>query len=312
MQRNSASPRVSVVIPAFEEEKFIAETLRSILIQTFTDYELIVVDNGSRDRTGELARTYGATVIVEPHKGVGVARQRGFLIARGEIIACTDADTVVPPTWLATIVQEFDDDRDLVAFGGLAELRSGPPTAKNAVRFLFRPYAHFDRIVSGGWNLLGCNMAVKRDAFLGVGGFATDLAIGEDAYISKKLRRVGTVRMNCGFIVSISGRRFRSGFLRGLMAYFPYWLGRVLLRKDLFQRLPDIRDEYVAHDKHLPRGATLRSALLLGSACLSAYIAVQIWSRKTRWLAKSHYFHGGSAPKRFVAIHSLMLAQTRS
>ncbi|MDH7485682.1 MAG: glycosyltransferase family A protein [Anaerolineae bacterium] len=68
------------------------------------------MDNASTDATAEIARRFGARVVREPRKGVARARQTGFEAARGEIIASTDADTRVPPYWLARIVAHFEAD----------------------------------------------------------------------------------------------------------------------------------------------------------------------------------------------------------
>jgi len=70
-------------------------------------FEIIVVDNGSSDGTAEIACRFGGRVISEPRKGVARARQIGFEAARGEVIASTNADTQVPPRWVARITAHF-------------------------------------------------------------------------------------------------------------------------------------------------------------------------------------------------------------
>ncbi len=93
-------PLVSVIVPALNEEKYLERCLRSIRDQTFEDFELIVCDNGSTDRTVEVARKYADRVIVERKKGRAHARNRGVKIARGEILMFLDADVMVPPNFL--------------------------------------------------------------------------------------------------------------------------------------------------------------------------------------------------------------------
>jgi hypothetical protein len=115
---NPALPLASVVVPAYKEAKNLPLTLASLLNQEFKDFELIVVDNGSTDKTTAIAKDLGARVIGEDRRGIAHARQAGFLSSKGGIIVTTDADTVVPPDWLSRIVKKFREDTNLVAIGG--------------------------------------------------------------------------------------------------------------------------------------------------------------------------------------------------
>src|SRR3989344_1728936 len=240
---NPSNPRVTVVIPAYNEEQFIPATLKSLVNQTYKNFELIVVDNNSQDKTSEIAQKYGARVILEKQKGVAQARQAGFFEAKGEIIASTDSDTIVPENWLARIVSEFDRDKSLTAFGGLSNLYSGPVTARAAGRYFFKAFWVLDKILSGGWNLNGFNMAVRRSAFLKIGGFNTALTLGEDIDLAKRLREIGKVLVDINFLVFVSGRRYRNGLLLGILTYAPSYFARVFLHKDKFLNFPTIRTE---------------------------------------------------------------------
>lgn len=239
---NPENPLISVVIPAYNEGKFIENTLRSILNQTIKEFELIVVDNNSSDKTGDVARSFGARVIVEKKKGVAWARQTGFMHAKGRIIATTDADTVVPENWLETIIKEHEK-KGVVAFGGLNRLYSGPVTARAATRYLSTVYWWVDKVLSGGWNMLGSNMSVSKEAFLNINGFRTDLKLGEDVDLSQRIKTQGKVVLSSDFLVFSSGRRFRTGFLMGVLTYAPSWTMRVFFKKDKFLTFPTIRNE---------------------------------------------------------------------
>ncbi len=96
----TTSPMISVVIPALNEQEGIAKTISSIPLQQLAnmgfDTEIIVVDNGSEDRTAELAIEAGAFVISEPRRGYGRAYKTGFSYATGDIIATADADLTYP------------------------------------------------------------------------------------------------------------------------------------------------------------------------------------------------------------------------
>ena len=99
-----AQLRFSVVVPAYNEEGFLAETLRSLRHQDYDGaYEIVVVDNNSTDATAEIAGSFGVRVVSELEPGVCQARQRGLSEARGEIVVSVDADTLYPPDWLSRI-----------------------------------------------------------------------------------------------------------------------------------------------------------------------------------------------------------------
>jgi glycosyltransferase involved in cell wall biosynthesis len=122
--RNGAEAyrRVSIVVPAFNEELLLPKCLESLLAQDYAgDLEILVVDNASSDGTARVARSHGVKVISEPIRGYSHALIAGFSAASGEIIACTDADTVVPPDWVSSMIREYVHRPELVAIGGEVE-----------------------------------------------------------------------------------------------------------------------------------------------------------------------------------------------
>ncbi len=94
MQSLATSPLFSVIIPVYNREHFIARAIESVLKQTFRDFELIVVDDGSTDNTPNIAAKYPLTLIRQPNRGVAAARNMGIKVARGKIIALLDSDDV--------------------------------------------------------------------------------------------------------------------------------------------------------------------------------------------------------------------------
>lgn len=240
---NPENPLVTVVIPALNEEKFLAKNLDSIVNQDFKNFEIIVVDNASTDKTAEIARSYGAKVIVNHEKGVGAARQAGFVEAKGKIIATTDADNILPKDWLTRIVSEFEKNRNMVAFGGLFRLYSGPLSARIAVRYGVYPTFQVDKVFSKTWSLIGQNMAVRKSAFKKVGGFK-HVQIGEDADLSHRLAEIGEVKLDPNFLVYASGRRAKHGLWYGIWSYAPNGITRMLFKTHKFDKLPMSRQEY--------------------------------------------------------------------
>jgi glycosyltransferase involved in cell wall biosynthesis len=236
--------KISVIIPAFNEEKFLGNCLLSLKEQDFKDFEIIVVDNNSTDKTGEIAKKLGAILVFEKNQGIAFARNKGAKIAKGEILVFTDADTILPKNWLSRIKEEFEKDKELIAFGGSCQFYSGPISARLAGKFLLKPFLFLDKFFSGGFNLMGCNMAIKKKAFFKVGGFNENLKLNEDVEISYRLREIGKVKLDPNFKVKTSGRRFRHGLILGIANYAPATIFRWLFKTfDKFQFFPAQRKE---------------------------------------------------------------------
>lgn len=113
----SSLPKVSVVIPCYNHGGFIDETVDSVLAQTFTDFEIIIVNDGSTDQeTVRLLEGYlrpKTTVLHTPNRGVSAARNTGIRAARGEYILPLDADDRIAPTYLAKAVAILDARPDI-------------------------------------------------------------------------------------------------------------------------------------------------------------------------------------------------------
>jgi glycosyltransferase involved in cell wall biosynthesis len=118
---------ISVIIPTFNEEENIAQCLVSLTHQTVarTDYEIIVVDGGSKDASCTIAEKYADRVFKQTSKKVGGARNDGFMAAQGDIIATTDADCILPPTWIETIRENFKDERVVILYGPVYPIEVG-------------------------------------------------------------------------------------------------------------------------------------------------------------------------------------------
>lgn len=111
-------PKVSVVIPAYNASQDLPETLKSVLQQTFTDFEILIVDDGSTDSTVDVARRYVESdsrvrLISQPNQGVSVARNTGLQESIGEFVALLDADDLWFPNKLAAHVQHMGRDPSL-------------------------------------------------------------------------------------------------------------------------------------------------------------------------------------------------------
>jgi glycosyltransferase involved in cell wall biosynthesis len=179
---------VSVVIPVLNGAGTIADTLRSLAAQRIEhcDVETIVVDNGSTDRTVEIVKGFPVTLLHERKRGAAAARNAGLRIARGEIVAFCDADTILMRSWLAELVAAFDDAKVTLAAGRIV---CHPPKT-GAERYLAASgvYDVERAVVRDPFPLAPSgNMAVLRDAALAVRGFDEEMLTAEDADFSHRI-----------------------------------------------------------------------------------------------------------------------------
>src|SRR6056297_1237246 len=120
-------PKISVVIPTYNRAKFITTAINSVLDQTYRDFEIIVVDDGSTDQTQEKLESYGGRITnhsYTPNRGVSYARNRGIELARGEYIAFLDSDDYWKPEKLQKQFEFFQlhPDYSVVATQSLIHL----------------------------------------------------------------------------------------------------------------------------------------------------------------------------------------------
>ena len=176
--------KISVVIPALNEEADIGKCLGSIRRQD-REVELIVIDNGSVDRTPEVAREYCDSVFVKPGFSLAEMRDLGAREAGGEVVVTTDADCVAPEGWINALVKPFEDPKVVAVGGGFR------PINKNS---LSRFYCWMSALVQGFLGLFqGANMAYRKDAYLKSPGYA-DAKRAEDWNLSWHLRKYGKTK----------------------------------------------------------------------------------------------------------------------
>jgi glycosyltransferase involved in cell wall biosynthesis len=123
LRRARSSPRVSVIIPTYNRERYLLESINSVLSQTLRDLELIVVDDGSTDSTAALVGTIAderVRYFVRPHSGLSASLNFGIGQARGEYLARLDSDDVLVPDGLAALAVVLDENRRVGVVWGWA------------------------------------------------------------------------------------------------------------------------------------------------------------------------------------------------
>ena len=176
---STASLRISIVIPAYNEEKYLPATLRSVheAIEAYADkdnVEIIVTDNGSTDRTREIAEKLGARVVVEPHRQIARARNAGARQAKGEYLIFTDADTLIHRDIIKK-VDELLSERRVIGGGAFAIFDQYWDA-----RLLSRVINCCSLLINRSW---GAFLYCDRESFEAIGGFDETLyALEEMAF----------------------------------------------------------------------------------------------------------------------------------
>jgi glycosyltransferase involved in cell wall biosynthesis len=209
---NSDKPSISVIIPAFDEDRYLPATLQAVensalllRSQDGVNTEVIVVDNNSADLTAKVARSLGAHVVAESERNIARVRNCGAATAQGMILVFLDADTHIPAGLLQRIHQVF----------------AIPGYVGGAVDTEYRPKKRSIRVYLRLWQILGraAGMAqgatqfCLRDTFAAIGGYDESLFMGEDVDFYARMRRHarhvgGKVRFIDELKVMPSCRRF--------------------------------------------------------------------------------------------------------
>jgi glycosyltransferase involved in cell wall biosynthesis len=211
---------ISVIIPSFNEEENIAQCLVSLSHQAVdrTEYEIIVVDGGSTDKTCEIARKYADMVFIQTSKKVGGARNDGSMASKGDIIATTDADCILPPDWIERIRNAFADPAVVQVYGPVYPIEDS--IGNRFSLFLANTFSRIGYYSRTFYYTLGCNTAFRRDAFIKAGMYRC-IDAGDDLEIAMRMKDEGKIRFLGGLKVGFSMRRYQQyGTLKSLYEWF--------------------------------------------------------------------------------------------
>jgi len=223
--------KVSIVIPAFNEERLLGQTLQHVktALTAFVSLgwvvEVIVCDNNSTDRTAEIARAAGATVVFEPVNQIARARNRGALAATGDWLLFVDADSQPSAELLAEVAQQILSGRCLA--GGCTIRYDGYHPMANFGAGLWNRLSRSRRLLAGSF--IFCEAA----AFRKVGGFSNELFAGEELDLSKRL---GQLARETGREIVILHRHPLLTSARKMRLYSTWELLRFVLLAGLNQK----------------------------------------------------------------------------
>ncbi len=180
---NNHLPSISVIIPVYNAEQYLAEALESVLEQSYPPSEIIIVNDGSSDRSRVVAESFvpQVSVLHQSNQGISAARNLGIREAQGDYLAFIDADDIWLKDKLQDQIKVFKQDENVdVVYGHARQFYSPDLPQEIKEKLLIRQQilpAH-----------VACAMLIKRRAFMRVGLFSTSLVVGvdQDWYIRAK------------------------------------------------------------------------------------------------------------------------------
>ena len=229
-------PRLSIIIPAYNEEKYLPATLAAINAAVVPDAEIILVDNESTDSTRKIAENYGTKIVDESVHNIAQVRNTGARAASGEVLAFLDADTIVQPGMFRAILDVMEDPK---CVGGAVEVIYDPIKGRPFVRFFMKLWpilGRFTRMRGGA--LQYCRAEIFRE----LGGYDTTIWVGEDIEFHWRLDKRGPTRLIESPKVITSSRRWQNmGLIRMIffthpVTIFMFWRFRSFW-KDWYERI---------------------------------------------------------------------------
>lgn len=220
--------KLSVIIPSYNEEKYIEETLKSLKRQNYGNFEVIVVDSSADDKTRKISEKYADKTIYLNERGIAKARNAGAGNATGDIFVFTDADTMLKDGALKEICMAFEDPK-VVGVCGYLEVESS---------FLNRLL--FTVVSESVWILAKLNLPLfygmcvsyRREVFEKIKGFDERLVTTEDLDVSRRASRFGKCVLSKKVRVVTSARRVeKGGFLSIILFHIINLVNFLLLRK---------------------------------------------------------------------------------
>lgn len=191
------SPLVSVVMPAYNARRYVAEAIDSVLAQNFADFEFLIIDDGSTDGTGDLLQDYSGRdrrirVINQPNSGVGAALNRGIEQSRGRYIARMDSDDACMPDRFEKQVDYLNRNPDCVLVGCRVLMIDQDGCPLFEMESVQTTHEQIDRLLmEARWSIVHPSVMMQTNVVRKVGGYNNDLVPVEDHDLFLRLAEVG-------------------------------------------------------------------------------------------------------------------------
>lgn len=244
-------PKVSVIVPAFNEEKYITRALEALMSQDYPNFEIIVADNASTDKTSICIQQFAEslssensiiTSVYESRRGTNFARECARKVATGSIIAQMDADCIPSPNWLRKGVSILCSSKNIAVtgpynyFDGNRWMRGFSLLSQQLI------YPLIDTLVQLSGRaaiLIGGNAFIRADVLEKAGGYNTDLTFyGDDVELGKRLAAFGRIVYAPSLVQSSSSRRYKAnGFWKVNQKYQSCFWDLVWNRNQLLTKI---------------------------------------------------------------------------
>jgi glycosyltransferase involved in cell wall biosynthesis len=234
---------ISFIIPCYNEEKSIFSCISRIqeeIHRTQIPAEIIVVDNNCTDRTAEYAKKAGAIVVTEPRKGVVWARQKGYEIAKYDLIANIDADSFMPTGWITTAIENLKED-DVVAITGPLNYFDANLFIREATKIYYLGAYVSNKFI--GATIQGGNCVIKKKYLDMCNGYDTSIPFyGEDTMTAMRIHRYGRVKLVLDLVMDSSSRRLQNqGVFNTTWIYIINYLSVVFFNRPYTTEYKDYR-----------------------------------------------------------------------
>jgi cellulose synthase/poly-beta-1,6-N-acetylglucosamine synthase-like glycosyltransferase len=214
--------RITAYTPAYNVSEYLARTIEGLLLQTRPCDEILVIDDGSRDNSAEIASRYPqVTLIKHPvNKGLAAARNTALRAARNELVASVDADVVADPNWIAMLLPHLDDPK--VAGAGGILIEGVQTTLADRWRRARMAQEWGPQYIRNPRFLYGSNNLFRKSAILEAGGYNESLrSCGEDPDLAIRLRARG---WNFVYDPSARSTHLRHDNLKSVLdTYWRWW-----------------------------------------------------------------------------------------
>ena len=211
-------PTISIIIPAYNEENYVRQTLQSLKNQTYDNVEIIVVVNGCTDRTEDIVKkstNEKIRLLSLPRANVSVARNTGALNASGKLLLFLDADTLLEPTSLQKMKHEFSSEYSVAT----TRVKPDDPSLKFKIAMGFKNLHNLTGLYRGSSGALLC----RKDDFHKVGGYDPEVIMREHRKLILGLQKLGKYKC-IDTSVFTSMRRYKKwGLAKGAFFWIKKW-----------------------------------------------------------------------------------------
>jgi len=183
--------KISVLISTYNEEKHIENCLTSLKNQTYKNFEIVVCDAYSKDRTTEIAKKYADKIIFVKKTMIGIQKNAGVKACKGDYVVLSDADCTHPKDWIARIAGFLKKHPETDVYGGIDIPRKNDPLFERCVFAFDSNDKTITDSFKAAWRLRGCNIVYRKKSFLALGGYDKELSGSEEPELHTRMAKKG-------------------------------------------------------------------------------------------------------------------------